>query len=486
MARPTQLLFVVALCLTTGACALMPRELNLTPLWFHRLDGDGNVLEWDCLWPVLHYERTPAGGDDFRIRPLYRRVTEPVPELPEDDAVEHQFLWPLGRVRSYPQDTSARLFPLWSWRRRIDDEGDVDVDWYLLFPFVWGGSSADGREDYFAVFPLYADIPQFLTYDRFQAILFPLWLRLDKSGHRHYQVLWPFVGWSSCAEGAHSWFKLLPLYGHDIEQGRYDRRYALWPFFAWSTENLDARSGPVDSFWLWPFLGWRSGPEVSGWMALWPFFQSTSKQDHFFVLTLFWPVFRYYWNRNLEDVEGDDFTQWWVWPLVGRTHGAVQRAWWFLWPLIWLREYDDPGSHTEQQFVLPFYSNVAIEQQDGAREDYTQLWPLAHRGLERDPDGVTQRGDWSLLSPIPWRGGNAYGVEEAYGFLWQLARGRQRAPDDHAVDVVGRLYTHRDRSDGASASVPLLFNYERDATGARTLRLLQFLPIPLGGGDGGP
>src|SRR5678816_209199 len=60
-----------------GACALMPRELNLTPVWFHRLDADGHMLEWDAAWPILHYERTPDGGDDFRIRPLYRRVTEP-------------------------------------------------------------------------------------------------------------------------------------------------------------------------------------------------------------------------------------------------------------------------------------------------------------------------------------------------------------------------------------------------------------------------
>ena len=73
--------------------------------------------------------------------------------------------------------------------------------------------------------------------------------------------------------------------------------------------------------------------------------------------------------------------------------------------------------------------------------------------------------------------------------MWQLARGVQRAPDDHAVDVGGRLYTHRSRSDGTTASVPLLFNYEEDPSGARTLRLFQFLPIPLGGGgddDGDP
>ena len=76
-----------------------------------------------------------------------------------------------------------------------------------------------------------------------------------------------------------------------------------------------------------------------------------------------------------------------------------------------------------------------------------------------------------------------YGLQEAYGAFWELARGVTRNEDDHAVDVLGRVYTHRDRADGATSSVPFLFNYERDAAGARTLRLLQFLPIPLGGGQ---
>jgi hypothetical protein len=56
----------------------------------------------------------------------------------------------------------------------------------------------------------------------------------------------------------------------------------------------------------------------------------------------------------------------------------------------------------------------------------------------------------------------------------------QRSHDDDAVDVLGRTYTSRSRNDGTTASMPFLFNYERLANGERTLRLLQFLPIPLG------
>lgn len=457
--------------LATASCSLMPRELNLSPLWFHRLDGEGKVLEWDCLWPVLHYERTPEGGDDFRIRPLYRRVTEP-----SLAATEHQFLWPLGRVRSDDEETSARLFPLWSWRSRLNDNGDRDIDWYALFPIFWGGWSADSRENYFAAFPLYADLPQFLTYDRFFALLFPLYLRLDKGAHRHQLFLWPLIGTSSCAN-EHSWFRVLPFYGHDIQPGDHDRRFLLWPFVAWSKEN-EATEDPVSSFWLWPLVGWRTGRTVHGWMALAPFFQHTWKQDHFTALTLFWPFFHYYWNRAENNI-----TQWWLWPIVSKVDSDVQHAWTLFWPLIWWRDYDDPDGHTAQQWVLPFYWHITQRQNDGSGEEHTHLYPLLHITTAHDADGKQVGGNWSFPSPFPWRGDNGYGVREAYGFLWELITGWQRAPDDHAVEVAGRLFTRRERQGETTASVPLLWNYERDKDGSRTLRLFQFLPIPLGKAD---
>jgi hypothetical protein len=74
------------------------------------------------------------------------------------------------------------------------------------------------------------------------------------------------------------------------------------------------------------------------------------------------------------------------------------------------------------------------------------------------------------------------GIEENYGFLWELAVGRQRAADDRAYDVLGRVFTRRTRQGTTTWSVPFLFNYESGEDG-RTLRLFQVLPIPFGGGE---
>lgn len=456
--------------LLAGACALVPGELNLSPLYRHRLAQDGSLLELDVLWPLLHYERTPEGHDDFRLRPVYRRVDE-------GTATEHQFLWPLGRIRSDEEETNARLFPLWSHRSRLDEEGRRDVDWYLIFPLIWGGDHEDGSEDYLAFLPFYADIPEFITYDRFRAHLFPLHVEVQKQGHSHRMFLWPLIGIGNCAEANHDWFRVLPLYSHDIEPGRHERYWVLWPFVHWARDNLHS-DDPVRTYWFWPLFGIRTSRDVDGWSFLWPLFEKTSRRDHFYKLNILWPFFHYYENA-LED----NVVQWWLWPLVGRVTSDDQRAWSFLWPLVWWREYDDPDGASAQRWVLPLFWQVERNRKDGSSDSFTKVWPLVHHNVARDQDGVPSSGDWSFLSPWPWREGNAYGVAEAYGFLWEVARYRQRAPGDHAFDLVAHLYTRRQRGDVVQASVPFLFNYESDSSGA-VLRLLQVIPIPLGGGAG--
>ncbi len=461
---------VAALCLGTAVlapgCTLLPAEFNLSPLYRQRLAEDGSPLEWDVLWPIFHYERTPEGHDDFRIRPFYRRIGEP-------NATEHQFLWPLGRVRADHEESHSRLFPLYSHRSRLDEDGHRDVDWYALFPFVWGGSHEQGEEDYLAVLPFYADIPQFVTYDRFRAHLFPLHVEVQKEGHSHHLWLWPLIGIGYCAEANHQWFRVLPLYSQDIEPGRHERYWYLWPFIHWSLENQDS-DDPVHTFWLWPLFGFRRSHEVDGWSFLWPFFEKTSRRDHFYKLNLLWPIFHYY-----ENAQEDHVVQWWLWPLVGRVVSDDQRSWNFLWPLIWWREYHDPDGTDRQTWILPLFWHVDRDRADGSSERFVKIWPFAHRMVQRDAEGRPVGGDWSILSPWPWRQGNAYGVAEAYGFLWELARGRQRSADDDSFDLAGHLFTWRRRGDKIQASVPLLFNYESDADGS-TVRLLQFLPLRFG------
>lgn len=459
----------------SGGCAWLPSEFNLSPLYRQRLAEDGSPLEVDVLWPIFHYERTPDGGDDFRIRPFYRRVTEPETNIVGRSATEHQFLWPLGRVRSDGQETSHRFFPLYWYRRRPNVDGLEETDWYALFPFVWGGTREDGEESYFGVLPFYADLPNFLTYDRLLFVLWPLYTRTEKNGNVGNLFLWPLVGFGSGPDG-HRWHRALPLWMFAEDQA-YWRWSILWPFIHFGSEarNTDR---PVDHWMLWPLLGHRYGPHVSGWSFLWPFFEYLRIDDRLLKLTLFWPLFRY----ELDDSTGFNLERWWLWPLVARTVTDRQWAWSVLWPLIWFREYRDPEGTQEQDWFLPVYWRVTREGRDGSHDDFSKIWPFFHRQASRDEDGSPTRGDWSLLSPWPWRESNAAGVEEAYGWIWTLAKGRRRAVDDDSFHLAAHLFTTRERSGRTQTSMPFLFSYESDGT-AKTLYLFNLLPIPLGGSD---
>ncbi|MCA8943024.1 MAG: hypothetical protein KDB80_10730 [Planctomycetes bacterium] len=462
-----------------GGCTLLPAEFNLSPIYRHRMAEDGTLLELDFAWPIVHYERTPEGGSDFRIRPIYRRVTEPddEPELTAADgnpdfgiaATEHQFLWPFGRIRSDDSQTMSRLWPLWWQVSRSNTDGLRETDWYALFPFFWGGSREDGAENYFALFPLYADIPQFVTYDRMVMLLFPLYVGLDKQGRSTHMFLWPFTGFSTGPDGY--WHRILPLYSWESKE-EHQRLSIAWPFLHWGRENLDT-DDPVTRYLVWPLFGqqWSESGHISGWTALWPFFQYISIKERLTRLDLFWPIFRF--EEDL--APSSQLMRWWVFPFVARTVTGDQWAWNFLWPLIWLREYADPDGVQTQRWIVPFLTRVHRDRKDGTEDDLTRIWPLWHH--ETTHDG---RSEWSVLSLLLWRAGNTYGFSEAYDFLWTLAKGKTRAPDDQSVELAANLYTSRTRGERTQASVPFLFNYESDSHGS-TLRLFQFLPIPLSG-----
>ena len=46
----------------------------------------------------------------------------------DEETEEHQFLWPLGRVREADGETRSRLFPLWRHHARTNEDGERETD----------------------------------------------------------------------------------------------------------------------------------------------------------------------------------------------------------------------------------------------------------------------------------------------------------------------------------------------------------------------
>jgi hypothetical protein len=456
----------------TVGCTWLPAEFNLSPVYRHRLDERGAVLELDVLWPIVHYERTPDGGDDFRIRPLYRRVTEPVTDIVGQAAVEHQFLWPLGRVRADEIENRNRFFPLWWYTSRLDYDGQRDIDWYALFPFFWGGHRADDNENYLGVFPFWVDFRDFLVYDRLKFVLWPLYTRTEKDGRVGNLVLWPFIGWGSGPDG-YRWDRFLPLWSFATGP-RYHRWSVLWPFFSWGTEGLDTER-PAHHFMFWPFYGRKWGRGIRGWTALWPFFQDLEIEGRTRKVDIFWPFLRFEEDRS----GATPLLRWWFWPLVSRTLTDVQSSWVFLWPLFWWGRYSDPDAERERFRFVPFYTHSRVKGIDGKERDDLMVWPWAYRSWTAR-HGEHSEGQWWYPAPWPWTRGNAYGVREHYAWMWTVAEGQRRGPDDVSMHLTANLFTTRDRGARRSMSVPFLFSYDADEEDG-TVWLFQFLPIPVGG-----
>ena len=482
---------MLAASLALSSCALLPSEFNLSPLYRHRLAKNGSVLEMDVLWPIFHYETTTDGGTDFRIRPFYRRVERPdkpgfgekladiehgpVPRAMQQD---HQFLWPLGRVRTFENEIHARLFPLWNYDSRRFIDGREESDWYFLFPFIWGGSdkaSADAqRTHYVGIFPLYLDAPgEFLTYDRFTTVLWPLYTRTEKDGRVGHIFLWPFLGYGSKADEDQTyWYRFLPLFNFIARRDKFSRSAILWPILSWGLDNLDT-DDPLSSFNIWPLLGWQSSEKIHAWSFLWPFFRGHKVEGKKSQLDLFWPIFR--WVED--DTGGHDLKSWWFWPFISRTHSKIQRSWSVLWPIIWWREYDGADGRQNQEWVVPFYKHVHRGFQDGGEDDYLQIWPLFH--TEKKRNGAAE---WAFPSPWFYRDGNEEGVGEAYDWLYTIARSRTRRPDDSSFDLAANLYTTRTQGQRTQTSVPFLFSSVSEK-GEGTFYLFNFIPIPFGSDD---
>src|SRR5690606_30250611 len=356
--------------------------------------------------------RTPAGGHDSRVRPCWGTVRE-------GERVEHQFLWPFGRIVADGEEVNARLFPLWTYRWRLNAFGGRELEWeapYALpiLPFFAGGREGhpDGTsESYFGFNPVWADLRGYLTYDRYHAILFPLYVGTRKGDRWAHTFLFWLAGFGG-REGPpqERWHRFLPLYATLQRAGVRTAHAFLWPFFTWGSERLDT-DDPVHRFLFWPLFGWQRSASgaTRGWTVAWPLFQSLAAGERYYRLDILWPLFR--WLRD--DHEERPLRQWWFWPLVSRTDGRYQRSWSILWPLVWWRWFADPDGEQRQRWVLPFWWHIAQDLEDGRRARFTKVWPLWHHDARADGSG-----DWSVPSPWFWRAGNAYGVDENYGFAW--------------------------------------------------------------------
>ena len=222
-----------------------------------------------------------------------------------------------------------------------------------------------------------------------------------------------------------------PFYGHSIRSGRWDKRFALWPFFHWQKRGLGRPEAEQERAWLfWPFVGRRTQDRAHATSVLWPFFGFSSDPDTgFWAWDGPWPFVRL---RQPGRRARDPAVRRRFWPFYSlfRSDLLEERA--VLWPIFRkrLEVYEDRVRRG--RFAIPFWRQWRFETHEGDfLGSWERLWPLFHREVRRD--------GYDFAFPdlnFMWRTPH---IQDNYAWLWELY-GQERRDDRVKSRSWGGIY----------------------------------------------
>lgn len=399
--------------LVFGSCAAPDAEIHLAPLVSRHTAPQ--YQHFDALGGIVRYHRE---ADDrlWAFSPIAWRKTY------GSGDVEASFLGGLGKYEFDPDRprTYARLFPLWSYRSEVRPDGVTDTDWSMLFWLLAGGSSSDDRENYFWFFPFFGTGKDFLTYDEFSFFLFPLFLKNHKDERTSTHWLWPFFGKIEGSEiGWHFW----PFYGTNEIPGRYQRSYAMWPFWTSAKNDLN-KTHPSRAWMLWPFYGKATQDDFSATTFLWPFFGWSDRPSTDYSAWSFWPFLKFESGGKQVDRNLQRILPFWLHYEDQYTEYSV-----FLWPFFWHRQDQFNGMERDGRYFVPFFFSTRTTRDDGTIERKLRIWPFFGYEMEAHKREVLRILDFGLPRVL-----NPELLARSFGFLYELWMDRaQREPDPIVV-----------------------------------------------------
>jgi hypothetical protein len=399
--------FPAALCLSMGlgwalatGCASVKSERNLAPL-FSEYSTAGGGVEREALGGIFRIRQSRPGGPwtQWALRPLVIQDREA-----GGDKLT-RFLTPLGSVVDHGDEYIWQLIPVTRYERHRTSDGQIE--WTLLtLPGIYWSKRADGRIVR-AWFPFGGVAEDFLSWDRLEFVLFPIWARTERAGMVTQHVLWPFFSWTNGPGGPSGRF--WPFYGRSAYEGRYDRRFWLWPFFSKYENNLHAAPGGQSSLWMfWPFFGRMTRGTYQESTVLWPFFgYGSDPATGFYTIDAPWPL--------VERMEAprDDVSRTRFWPFYSHYHGDGLDSTWYLWPIINVAREEYERSVKNRVYVIPFWQSWKRVDEDAGVFRYTKLWPL----FQSEGRELSDRHfAFPALNPL-WRSPE---FDEMYAWIWEL------------------------------------------------------------------
>ncbi len=377
-------------------------------------DAPGRIDRTWRITPFIEFGETANGGKVTAVRPLYSRET-----LVNGDKKrsETDVLWPIGSFRRRNDTLRWRLFPAFG---EDYDVNDPNSRWnFWLLPLYFQGRTHDG-EDYAALFPIYGEIRDFLTFDRIDFELFPLHATFSRSNVDGETWLWPIFRRRKGDQFEQ--FSVFPIYGVARHTGSEDwtRHYICWPL--WTDIEMRGPYAHGDGFVFFPFYGQIDMDRQKTRMIIPPFFSLTTGVDGYRRLHAPWPF--------LQFEDSPDRTKRSIWPLCGwsETSDHSTSRWFALWPIFGGETVDYGSREVTRTYVNPiFYSErrkteskkngaplfEADNESQDAEPAVTRIWPLYSKRSGKD-------GSSLLRVPELYPLGRHASVERNWAPLWSL------------------------------------------------------------------
>jgi hypothetical protein len=383
--------------LLASGCATLEQEKHLAPLFTHvSTAGGGSVV--DAVGGVILTQRDASGRRvQQSLRPLVLQ------DMPDEQVTLTRFLVPLGRGLETPDEEAWRLLPVYHFAHWTGADGTEQ--WvFLSLPGIYWAKRDDRVLR--AWFPFAGVFERFLSFDRLEFVLWPVWMQTTRHGRETTHILWPFFGFSR-GRGSGSWH-VWPLYGRSRIEGLWDRYYVLWPLFQVQRNDLSKPHRLQESKWaLWPLFGRSRRGSSRTVTFLWPFFgYARDPATGFWAWDGPWPLVRF--RRGGKD----DYERSRVWPLYGYYRGNGLELESYLWPLLGRRREVYRDLEQEREYFLPFWQYRHAHRTDGSEAHGRKLWPV----FKLDHDRGWRQLAFPALNPL-W---NTPEVDRAFAWTWEL------------------------------------------------------------------
>ncbi|MEO7154177.1 MAG: hypothetical protein ABI054_05980 [Planctomycetota bacterium] len=393
------LLCAVACAPCTG-CVSVDQEIALAPLMTRISTADGGS-EVEAVAGILRQHRSRPEGPlrEWAVMPFVKET------LAENGDKRARFLVPLGTRASSRDEYLSQLLPLWRLHRTIDDQGRPAWSFVTLPLTYWTQDHSPYTRK--AVFPLGGVLEHFLTFDRVEFVLFPLYLRTVRDDQVSTSFLWPIFNWTYGPRGTS--YRLWPLFGRLRQEGRFDKKFVLWPFFQWGV-NYERWKAPEHRWMFWPVVGHARRGSYHAETFLWPFFGwAADPKTGFWSWDGPWPLVRIL-RPGRDTPNGPRRTR--FWPFWSEYEGDGLKSTWYAWPLVNSRlEVDSIGTR-RMLYVNPFWQHWKMRGNDGVDSSWTKLWPL----FQDFEQGEKSRFAFPALNPL-W---HLPEIDEHYAWIYEL------------------------------------------------------------------